>query len=131
MKKGEVPQDQTAYYAGTRKAIYASDERGELTTVASTGWQVEEIVTGDAAFEYARLAQDALDRARAGKTSPLEFHMYDRRMDVPMLAETSRIWKFRIRRHFRPGIFARLDDAILRRYADALGISIDTLKGLP
>jgi hypothetical protein len=131
MKKGEVPQDQTAHYAGARKAIYAVDDRGQLTTVSSSGWQAEEVVTCAAAEEYRRLAQDALQRARARQTSPLEFHMYDRRMDLPMLAETSRIWKLRIRWHFRPAVFVRLGTNVLQGYAEALGITVEQLRQLP
>ena len=67
----------------------------------------------------------------AGRTSPLEFHMYDRRMDLALLGQTTGLWRWRIRRHFRPEIFARLKPALLARYADALGLSVDTLRRLP
>jgi hypothetical protein len=41
------------------------------------------------------------------------------------------VWRWRIRRHFRPTIFARLGPKLLQRYADTLGISVDTLRQLP
>lgn len=131
MKKDEVPQDQTAYYAGARKAIYALDEQGAFSTVASTGWQAEETVTTDAANRYRELAAQALARARENLTSPLEFHMYDRRMDLAMLAETSGVWGWRIKRHFRPEVFARLGDKLMQRYANALGITATQMRQLP
>ncbi|MGH8461353.1 MAG: hypothetical protein ACRESS_07085 [Stenotrophobium sp.] len=131
MKQDEVPQDHLSYYQDGRKAIYAVDASGNYTTVPSSGWKIEEIVTGDAADEYRRLADEALIRARAGRSAPLEYHMYALRMDVPMLAETTRTWQWRVRRHLRPQVFARLNEKWLRRYGDALGLSIEQLKSLP
>ncbi|MGH8541499.1 MAG: hypothetical protein ACRETW_13480 [Stenotrophobium sp.] len=131
MKQEEVPQDHISYYQDGRKAIYALDASGNYTTVASSGWKMEENVTRDAVDEYQRLADEALIRARAGRASPLEYHMYALRMDIPMLAETARTWQWRVRRHLRPAIFARLDDRWLRRYADALGLSVEQLRNLP
>lgn len=131
MKTAEIPQDRNTAIAGERKAIYAMDDAGRYTAAPSTGWTVEEIVTGQAVEEYARLAADALQRARAGLTSPLEFHMYDRRLELPTLAQCAGLWRWRVRRHLKPAVFARLSSELLRRYADAMGITVDQLTRLP
>ena len=131
MKQDDVPQDHLSYYQDGRKALYAVDGSGDYTTVASSGWKIEEMVTSDAANEYRRLADSALARARAGQSASLEYHMYAQRMDVPMLAETARTWQWRVRRHLRPDIFARLGENWLQRYGDALGLTIEQLKSLP
>jgi hypothetical protein len=57
--------------------------------------------------------------------------MYARRMDVPLLSQVSGIWQWRIRRHFYPQRFERLSTQVLTRYAEALGLNIAQLKGLP
>lgn len=131
MKIDEVPQDGVTYYAGARKALYALDASGHYDTVASSGWEAEAVVTTDAAAEYRRLAEEALQRVRAGLASPLEFHMHDRRMDLPTLAQSTGLWQWRVRRHLRPGVFTRLGDRLLARYADALGIPLEQLKVIP
>jgi hypothetical protein len=131
LKKDEVPQDLNAAFAGERKAVYALDESGQYATAPSSGWTVEEIVTGQAVEEYRRLALEAWQRARAGTGSPLEYHMCARRMEVPTLAEAAGVWKWRLRRHLRPAIFASLPPVLLRRYAEALGLSAEQLKQLP
>lgn len=131
MKLDEVPQDELSYYRDGRKAIYAVDASGNYTTVASSGWKIEETVTAAAVDEYRRLADEALTRARSGLAAPLEYHMYAQRMDVPMLAETSRTWQWRVRRHLRAAVFARLATNRLQRYADALGLTVEQLKRLP
>jgi hypothetical protein len=99
-----------------------------LQIVQSAGWEVEEIVTRQAVEDLNRLAEDARQRVAAGLTSALEYHMHKARMDVPLLAQTTGLWQWRIRRHFRPAIFARLSPALLQRYAEAMGLSVDQLK---
>lgn len=131
MKKDEVPQDARPEYHGERRALYAVDERGGYATVASAGWQADGIVNQQAVDEYRRLAQDAHARARAGAASPLEFHMHDKRMEVETLAQATGLWRWRVRRHLRPEVFAKLSPALRARYADALGVDVDALGRLP
>lgn len=131
MKRGEVPQDSRPEYGGERRALYALDEKGRYTTAPSAGWSADGIVNQQAVEEYARLAAGALQRARAGLASPLEFHMYDRRMEVESLAPTVGLWRWRVRRHLKPHVFAALPPELLARYADALGIPVARLTTLP
>ena len=130
MRERDVPQEGNATLAGHRKAVYAVGEDGKLRIVASRGWQVEEIVTRQALAELEERARDARQRALAGVASPLEYHMYRARMDVPMLAEAAGVWRWRVRRHLKPQVFARLPLALKRRYAEALGIAPQALERL-
>jgi hypothetical protein len=127
MRERDVPQEGNATLAGHRKAVYAVAEDGRVRLVASRGWEVEEIVTQQAVQDLERLAREARERALAGLTSPLEVHMYRARMDLALLSQTTGLWRWRIRRHFRPRVFARLSLPLRRRYADALGVSLEAL----
>jgi hypothetical protein len=127
MRERDVPQEGNATLAGHRKAVYAVAEDGRVRLVASSGWEVEEIVTQQAVQDLERLAREARERALAGLTSPLEVHMYRARMDVALLSQTTGLWRWRIRRHFRPDVFARLSLALRQRYADVLGLSLESL----
>jgi hypothetical protein len=131
MDHSSVPQHNISTYANNRKAIYATDTNGDYTLVASSGWDVEGEATRQALAELERLADAAYERVVSGEISPLSFHMYNRRMDLQVLAESTGLFKWRIRRHFRPHIFARLSEKMLALYADALGISTEELGGLP
>lgn len=131
MRETDVPQEDNITLDGHRKALYARGEDGKLRIVASTGWKVEEIVNQQAVEDLNRLAEDARQRVAAGLTSPLEYHMHCARMDVPMLAQTTGFWQWRVRRHFRPAVFAKLAPALLARYGDAMGLSIEQLKAVP
>ena len=128
MLDSEVPQEGNSTLDGHRKAVYARGADGKLHLVQSAGWEVEEIVTRQAVDDLKRLAEDARQRVIAGQTSPLEFHMHRVRMDVPLLAQASGIWQWRIRRHFRPDVFAHLSPAVLGRYAEAMGLGVEQLK---
>lgn len=127
MRERDVPQEGNATLAGHRKAVYAVADDGRVRLVASRGWEVEEIVTRQAVQDLERLAQDASARALAGLTSPLEVHMYRARMDLALLSQTTGLWRWRIRRHFKPQVFARLSPTLRRRYADAFGLTPEAL----
>jgi hypothetical protein len=130
VRADQVPQDGNVTLGGHRKAVYAVGPDGRYTVVPSSGWEAEETVTLQAVEQFRRLQEEAHGRALAGATSPLEFHMYRSRMDLELLSQTTGLWRWRIRRHFRPQVFARLKPALLARYADALGISVDALQRL-
>ena len=128
MLDSEVPQEGNSTLGGHRKAMYARGTDGKLHIVQSAGWEVEEIVTKQAVDDLLRLTENARQRVLAGQTSPLEYHMYRVRMDVPLLSQASGIWQWRIRRHFRPAVFAGLSVSLLATYADAMGMAVEQLK---
>ncbi len=131
MESSKVPQDNISTYADNKKAFYATGADGSYSLVASSGWEVEETATTQALRELERLADDAHMEVTAGKKSPLYFHMYNCRMDLQVLAESTGMGKWRIRHHFKPAVFERLSVTLLERYSSALGISIKELCILP
>lgn len=127
MRERDVPQEGSRTLAGHRKAVYATAEDGRLRLVPSRGWEVEEIVTRQAVEDLERRAAEARARTLAGEASPLEYHMYRARMDLALLSQTTGLWRWRVRRHFKPRAYARLALALKQRYAEALGIPIEAL----
>jgi len=126
-----VPQEGNKTLGGHKKAVYAKDVGGHIVAVASKGWEVEEIVTSQAVEEMSALAETARKNVIDGLSAPLEYWMYARRMDLLLLAQSTGIWRWRIRRHLRPEIFARLSHNLLTRYAEALGLTVQQLQHLP
>lgn len=131
MDVNNVPQEGNRTLGSHRKALYAKAADGKMVIVPSRGSEVDETVTMQAVDRMNALAEDARARALAGKTSPLEYWMYARRMDLATFAQSSGVWRWRIRRHFQPAHFARLSPNMLDRYAHALGISRQMLSQLP
>lgn len=131
MEKNKVPQDNIVTYANNKKAMYATDSAGNYNVVASSGWQVEEEATMQAIQELQRMADEAHTQVTKGEKAPLYFHMYDCRMDLQVLSESTGLFKWRIKRHFKPSVFRNLSKTLLDRYGSALGISRDELCRLP
>lgn len=131
MDHNNVPQQNISTYSGNKKAIYATAKNGDYTIVASSGWTVEEAVTRQALQELERLADVAFQLVKSGKRSPLYFHMYNRRMDLQTLAQSSGLFQWRIKRHFRPALFKKLKPKMLARYGEALGLSTASLCRIP
>ncbi|MBU3068482.1 hypothetical protein KOI40_01560 [Aestuariicella sp. G3-2] len=131
MKKDDVPQDQSRSLAGQRKPLYVLDENGRYTTELSSGWDAEEVVLHQALEQFQQQAEDARRRAEAGQSSPLEYHMYTKRMDATVLAQSMGLFKWQVKRHFKPAVFCRLSSDKLSRYAYVLGLSVEALQQLP
>ena len=131
MRKDEVPQYRAKAFLGRKKAVYAVDEHGRYQIVPTAGWEAEEIVLDQALEQYELDEKHALARARRGETSPLEFHMYRRRMDVLLLAQSTGYFRWQVKRHLKPAVFAALSEKKLQRYADALGLTPEELASLP
>ena len=131
MKVEAVPQEGNATLGGYRKLVYARDASGHTVGVGSQGWEAEEIVTSRAVDTLAAQAAAARERVLAGVAAPLEYWMYERRMDVALLSQASGFWQWRVRRHLRPRVFAALSSRRLARYAHALGVSVQQLRQIP
>lgn len=128
MKVEEVPQDRARSYEGGSKVCYAVDAFGKIVKTPTSGWTVEESAMS--------IAWDAigstLDRIRAdvlaGTASPLAWFMTMRQMDARLLAQNLGTFTLRVRWHLRPGVFARLSQGWLSRYADCLDVPVASLK---
>lgn len=130
MKVNEVPQDIT-YYEGEKRACYALDDKGKYVVVTSTGWEAEDIANGLAVTELAVQLEETRKAVLEGKKSPLCYHMERRQMNPDILGKTAGVAVFRVKRHFRPDIFSKLNSSMLDRYARALAVSLEELKTVP
>ena len=131
MKEDSVPQDNAGTYEGHKRLLYAVDKNGNYDGVQSSGWEVEEYATLTAVDEYNRLTREAFDKATAGISSPLEYHMYAHRMDLALLSQVSGLFQWRIKRHFKPAIFKKLNNKLLTRYSEAMRMNAGDLQKLP
>ena len=132
MKVNDVPQDDVFDYSqGIKKGNYAVDEQGKYVMVPSKGWDVDELINGLAYSEYLNKLEETRKEVLAGKKSPLAYYMELRQMIPQLLGKTAGIAAFRVKRHLRPEIFARLKPSILEAYAKALAVTTEELKNVP
>lgn len=131
MKKKEVPQDKSNLEsANFRELCYAVDDNGEYTTERSSGWEPKTVALSNALEEINERINDAKNRAATGQTSPIEYYMELHKMDVGILASYVGFWQWQVKRHFKPSVFKKLSNRILKRYATIFEISIEELKSV-
>jgi len=129
MKKNEVPQDDgNLSKSNMKELVYATDENGNYTTELSSGWEPKSIALSNSIEEINERIAEARNKVAAGKASPIVYFMELNKMDLPILASYVGMWKWRIKKHFKPKVFAGLSDRVLQRYADAFSISLAELK---
>jgi hypothetical protein len=132
MKVNEVPQDDVFdYSAGIKKGNYALDDKGKYVMVPSKGWVVDEMINRMAYDEYKAKEEETRKAVLAGQKSPLAYYMELRQMTPEILGKTAGIAAFRVKRHLRPEIFARLKSSVLEAYAKALAITTEDLMTVP
>lgn len=124
-----VPQDNISTYANNKKAIYALDGEKPIT-VASSGWDAEEVVTKQALQDLHDSATKAYCEVKSGSKSTLYYYMYSARMDLELLSQTTGFFKWTIKRDFIPEVFAKIKEKRLAVYADVLGQTKENLKVL-
>jgi hypothetical protein len=128
MKKENVPQDDNKTYSGySTKVVYAVNDTGGYAKVKTTGWEVEEVVLRDVVDDFMHQAETARKRVLAGQTSPIEYYMHKRFLDLPGLAAGMGLAKWRVRRHLKPSVFKKLSASMLQRYADLFDIELEML----
>lgn len=129
MEKDQVPQDQSNLTKNNvKELLYATDENGNYTTTLSTGWEPKTIALSNSIDEINERIADAKQQVLNGEASPIVYFMEVNKMDLNILSSYAGFWKWRVKRHFKPSIFATLSDKILQKYADTFGISIEELK---
>jgi hypothetical protein len=131
MKVKEVPQDNQnkIYKRGDTKYLhYAVDDSGKIVPVMSKGWDVLETSIKSLGKMFSDLAEDAHERVRKGETSPLEYFMYSFQLDLQQFSDQTGISKRKLKKHFDPGVFDKLDDKTLQNYADFFDIDVNKIK---
>jgi hypothetical protein len=128
MKKDEIPQDNGALNKLTREVVYATDQQGKYSTELSTGWDVKSTALDLAWEDIDQRIRAAKEKVLAGQASPILYFMELRLMDLTILAGYTGFWKWTIKRHLKPGVFKKLPERKLKKYAEAFNISVEALK---
>lgn len=129
MKKQDLPQDESNLKsANMTEVLYVTDENDNYTTANSIGWEAKKA----ALEESLELIHERIEEARQdvvnNVSSPIMYFMELNKMDLGVLASYVGMWQWRVKRHTKPRVFKTLNESVLKKYADAFGISVDELK---
>jgi len=128
MKKHEVPQDDDGFMEGKQMDLsYAVDENGNYVTVPSFGWAPKNAALSQAWDVIHERMKETRQQILQGKLSPIAYYMEKNIMDEKLLATYVGLPKRKVRRHLKPAGFAKIDERILRRYADFFSIPVEAL----
>jgi len=127
MKQIKVPQEENSTLAGHQKVMYAPNSSGEFQTF-NYGSNIEEYATKLAVEEYEILQKECLENIKNNISSPIEYYMYQNRMDIPTLASVAGFFQFRVKRHLKAKYFVKLNDKILQKYCEVFDIKMNDLK---
>lgn len=131
MKIEDVPQENGMIGDYGKEIAYATDRDGNYTLVHSDGWEVKNIVNDQAwelIFNKIKLVHD---KVLNDEVSPLAFHMAFNQMDISLLAKYVNRGVWRVKRHMKPKVFAKLKPELLKQYADVFEIEVAQLIKVP
>ncbi|MBE0390703.1 hypothetical protein HNQ02_001541 [Flavobacterium sp. 7E] len=129
MKKDEVPQDKgNLSNINMKELVYATDEKGNYTTALSTGWEPKTIALSNSIEEISERIAIAKELVDKNEASPIYYLMEVNRMDIAILASYVGMWQWRVKRHFKPSNFNKLNDKILQKYAATFNVTVNELK---
>ncbi|HEX5026078.1 MAG TPA: hypothetical protein VFV68_12440 [Agriterribacter sp.] len=130
MKKEEIPQDPGALGKVTKEISYVVDESGKYTTGLSTGWDIKIKALDVAWNDIEKKVAQAKHRVLNNEASPLLYFMELMLMDMQIVSAYTGFWKWQIKRHLRPGIFSKLSEKKLQKYAAAFNVTVEELKNV-
>jgi hypothetical protein len=124
LKAKDVPQDDANMLQGKlREPIYSLDENGNYTTVQSVGWNPKNEVMKEAWDQVNEKVEHARSRVLSGELSPLAYYIEKNIMDIGLVAKYMGIWRWTVKRHLKPKVFARLKEETLEKYARVFNIT--------
>ena len=128
MKKEEIPQDDGALNKLTKEVVYAVDQSGMYTTELSTGWDVKAGALDVAWKDIENRIETARQKVLDKQASPILYFMELRLMDLGIVSAYTGFWKWTIKQHMKPGVFEKLSENKLQKYAAAFNVSVGELK---
>jgi hypothetical protein len=129
MLKKEVPQD-IGIAEGMKEIVYAIDENGNYALVPSAGWGPKNIANDQAWGLISEQIEKVKTQIRAGILSPLAYHMVKNQMDEGLLAQYVGLFRWRVKRHLKPRVFAKLRKPVLAKYAALFGVTVEQFTDL-
>ncbi|MEI7637826.1 MAG: helix-turn-helix domain-containing protein [Syntrophus sp. (in: bacteria)] len=106
--------------------IYKVDDQGKYETTLERydDHLVATVPFADASQEQ---AEEVKQRVLRNESSPIEYFMYKRLLDPKALAQAMGVAVWRLKRHFKPKVFKKLDRNKLQEYAKIFNVQVDDL----
>jgi len=125
MKEKEIRVD----YKAHEVILYAEKEDHSYAPV-QTGASLTAQYLDDFFLKKQNLERELKEEMKKGAISPVYYYMLMQDIGIGDLAKRIGISKRKLRKHFRPEVFAKLDEGMLEKYAVVFGIQVEDVKGI-
>jgi hypothetical protein len=76
---------------------------------------------------YQERLEDAKNKVLSGEASVLLYHKERMKLELPDLSKMVGISKWRVKRHFKPHIYKKLNLSVRERYAKVFNLTVENL----
>ncbi|MFA5180054.1 MAG: hypothetical protein WC405_01935 [Syntrophales bacterium] len=106
--------------------IYEVDDQGKYKTTFER-YDDHLVMTVPFADAFQEKAEEVKQNVLRNESSPIEYFMYKRLLDPKALAQAMGMAVWRLKRHFKPNVFKKLDRKKLQEYAKIFKVQVDDL----
>ena len=124
--KNPVYKDQA--FGQHRELSYAYQDGGTFSKTVGYHGDADRLILQQAWDLFNERIEEARQRVLSGKVSPVVYYMEKNLLDPLNLSMMAGISLWRVKWHFKPGVFKRLKKKTLQKYAEAFNITIDQLR---
>lgn len=117
-------------YGQSRELFYYYNDEGTYDKKVTFHPEHDAVILQQAWDLFKERIEDARKKVLAGEKSPIVYYMEKNLLDTMNLSMMAGISIWRVKRHFKPGVFNRLNEKTLEKYARAFNITLDQLKNI-
>lgn len=114
-------------YGQYRELLYSYKENGSFDKTVGYHVEQDRVILQQAWDLFNERIEEARKNVLAGKVSPVVYFMEKNLLDPMNLSMMVGISVWRVKWHFKPGVFKRMSENMLQKYASAFNISIQEL----
>jgi len=117
-------------YGKSRELLYYYNQQGHYEKKVEFQGETVRVIAQQAWDVFNSRIEDARQKVLAGKVSPIVYYMEKDIADPITLSKMAGISLWRVKWHFKPGVFKRLNEKTLKKYAEAFNITVEQLKNV-
>jgi hypothetical protein len=128
MEENSNPVYKDKSHGQYRELSYSYNEGGDFQKTVGFHGEADRQILQQAWDLFKERIEEARQKVLAGKASPVVYYMEKNLLDPMNLSMMAGISLWRVKWHFKPGVFNRLRENTLQKYATAFNVTIDQLK---
>jgi hypothetical protein len=130
MENNENPVYKNKDYGQSRELFYYYNDGGNYDRKVGFHPSQDRVILQQAWDLFQERIEDARKMVLAGKKSPIVYFMEKNLLDPMNLSMMAGISIWKVKWHFKPGVFKRLNDKTLDKYAKAFNITPEQLRNI-